>query len=820
MIHEAVTNSSPNSTTFFSHSSEDVISSSHPKSTSNLSSGSREMLAHPRRGPSGRLSKPDLSERSVITPANGAGRWRFNGNGQLIDSTSADWDLADEIVKLQIGADGDESEHQMRTPPQSKSAVSVIQLHETSPLETASETSIDSGSSTALDQRVNLASHSRESSADSSTSALSSASQTLRASPLTPLKIGSMGESRNRPHSYSGGLSSTDLTRLQQAGGSPGSKGEWSSPNDTPERQQQVEQPTYPSLAAHSGAAARPQEQQYMSQQNHHVSRPEDFQVDYQMQQRQFSPLSQGPAMGPAGTAQPFVPGRPANVATSMPYRQPPRGFNPPPVLQSPTNFGYPAPLHPTPMPINNSQQQLYDMMIPTPPIENPAMARLQQQQPGVFRGAHQHSASDPASLRDPAALALLNNNIQAFAASQMYPPAMPPPAALQMFASQFYGAPQEAYPSPDLAAAQMMVRLQQQYTGAYGVPVPTQNVSAAAPASSNGSGPEGSPGNGPSANNRKLGLYKTELCRSWEEKGSCRYGAKCQFAHGEEELRKVQRHPKYKTEICRTFWVSGSCPYGKRCCFIHTELPASGAPPGADGAPPPTNPDGRARSASTNSDPNEVSSSSLLARISAKRTQEGTINSNTGSASTTPPSSGFQINGRPGALRVDTSVLEPAVSAKQNKSAYPTFAHNGILLPAGEEATARSPGPVTAGPDFGRHASSRLDIVGSHQRIGKNNSANPNVRHSFNGSDIQLDFSATPTATNVPSQLGADAPRSSARINGHVRSGSAGNWGSATRNSHFTAYPLSSIPGGEMKTNSPWAEYSVGSLLAEKNWA
>ena len=56
--------------------------------------------------------------------------------------------------------------------------------------------------------------------------------------------------------------------------------------------------------------------------------------------------------------------------------------------------------------------------------------------------------------------------------------------------------------------------------------------------------------GNGPSANNRKLGLYKTELCRSWEEKGSCRYGAKCQFAHGEEELRKVQRHPKVRTIV------------------------------------------------------------------------------------------------------------------------------------------------------------------------------------------------------------------------------------------------------------------------------
>ncbi|CAD6891423.1 unnamed protein product [Tilletia laevis] len=75
----------------------------------------------------------------------------------------------------------------------------------------------------------------------------------------------------------------------------------------------------------------------------------------------------------------------------------------------------------------------------------------------------------------------------------------------------------------------------------------------------------------GPSPNNRKLNLYKTELCRNWEEKGTCRYGVKCQYAHGDAELRHVQRHSKYKTEICRTFWRTGSCPYAKRCCFIHT---------------------------------------------------------------------------------------------------------------------------------------------------------------------------------------------------------------------------------------------------------
>uniref|UniRef100_A0A8C6US46 mRNA decay activator protein ZFP36 n=1 Tax=Neogobius melanostomus TaxID=47308 RepID=A0A8C6US46_9GOBI len=42
---------------------------------------------------------------------------------------------------------------------------------------------------------------------------------------------------------------------------------------------------------------------------------------------------------------------------------------------------------------------------------------------------------------------------------------------------------------------------------------------------------------------------YKTELCRPFEENGSCKYGEKCQFAHGYHELRSLSRHPKYKTE-------------------------------------------------------------------------------------------------------------------------------------------------------------------------------------------------------------------------------------------------------------------------------
>ncbi|KAI8331458.1 hypothetical protein BD560DRAFT_415711 [Blakeslea trispora] len=70
----------------------------------------------------------------------------------------------------------------------------------------------------------------------------------------------------------------------------------------------------------------------------------------------------------------------------------------------------------------------------------------------------------------------------------------------------------------------------------------------------------------------RKYQLYKTEMCRNWQEMGSCRYAKKCRFAHGQQELRCVQRHAKYKTEICKTFHLTGTCSYGVRCTFIHDE--------------------------------------------------------------------------------------------------------------------------------------------------------------------------------------------------------------------------------------------------------
>lgn len=84
---------------------------------------------------------------------------------------------------------------------------------------------------------------------------------------------------------------------------------------------------------------------------------------------------------------------------------------------------------------------------------------------------------------------------------------------------------------------------------------------------------------------------YKTELCHPFEENGVCKYGEKCQFAHGMHELRDLARHPKYKTELCRTFHAEGYCPYGARCHFIHEErqhaLAVAKAGGGAAGKPP-----------------------------------------------------------------------------------------------------------------------------------------------------------------------------------------------------------------------------------------
>ena len=64
---------------------------------------------------------------------------------------------------------------------------------------------------------------------------------------------------------------------------------------------------------------------------------------------------------------------------------------------------------------------------------------------------------------------------------------------------------------------------------------------------------------------------FKTEMCRNWQLTGTCRYGDKCQFAHGLEDLRVRCVPLQFKTRLCRSFSQFGVCAYGDKCRFIHT---------------------------------------------------------------------------------------------------------------------------------------------------------------------------------------------------------------------------------------------------------
>ncbi|XP_029628304.1 mRNA decay activator protein ZFP36L1 isoform X2 [Salmo trutta] len=100
---------------------------------------------------------------------------------------------------------------------------------------------------------------------------------------------------------------------------------------------------------------------------------------------------------------------------------------------------------------------------------------------------------------------------------------------------------------------------------------------------------PPASPTGGPVSGSPTSSRYKTELCRTFAESGICKYGGKCQFAHGFDEIRDLNRHPKYKTEPCRTFHTIGFCPYGIRCHFVHNNEDDLGPGPARPGPGPQT---------------------------------------------------------------------------------------------------------------------------------------------------------------------------------------------------------------------------------------
>lgn len=91
------------------------------------------------------------------------------------------------------------------------------------------------------------------------------------------------------------------------------------------------------------------------------------------------------------------------------------------------------------------------------------------------------------------------------------------------------------------------------------------------------------------------MNLYKTSLCRYYEQQQICPLGENCHYAHGEKEIRKAsdplpaeikkkikKKHnlPKdfenssgtnFKTVVCK-YWLQGKCKYETGCTFAHGE--------------------------------------------------------------------------------------------------------------------------------------------------------------------------------------------------------------------------------------------------------
>lgn len=92
----------------------------------------------------------------------------------------------------------------------------------------------------------------------------------------------------------------------------------------------------------------------------------------------------------------------------------------------------------------------------------------------------------------------------------------------------------------------------------------------------------------------KKLKRYKTTLWHNYEKTGMCSMGDKWHFAHGEQELRKINEpipiyavplyqkntntiptgwvKNNYKTVYCKFYMQDGHCSFGDRCTYAHGE--------------------------------------------------------------------------------------------------------------------------------------------------------------------------------------------------------------------------------------------------------
>lgn len=218
-------------------------------------------------------------------------RWSFNGSERTGEPKIANWDLVDEIGKLSI-ANGTGDVTDGTTTPPKNSMRDVLQIHEASPLDTSSDTSLDSTSPQHTDG-LNLPSHSRESSTDTFNSESSVRSNahlhSLKSMPF-PSDL-----TKDRPRSFSGAISDAELRRLQnihtpsqlpdslQDKGSPLTRevagGDTKPPSSVPsgENLSGPAQPLYPSLAMHPNAQQQFNHYHYLQQQHQQQNGPVGF---------------------------------------------------------------------------------------------------------------------------------------------------------------------------------------------------------------------------------------------------------------------------------------------------------------------------------------------------------------------------------------------------------------------------------------------------------------------------------------------------------------------------------------------------------------
>ncbi len=224
-----------------------------------------------------------------------------------------------------------------------------------------------------------------------------------------------------------------------------------------------------------------------------------------------------------------------------------------PALLSATSPYMYPA--QPRPPPLDRSQaafsqQPYYDLMNSPPPLRRDAQIMAHRgtpvpASPMPVYATGPHTPAPDGTLRNPA-MSMINGmpamaQYMGMASNGLFTPppnsTSPIGASFPGFASpnpQFYSPPSNFNGNDGLVNAMGRLAISPSFSA---TPSPYSDAASNSSSVQNQSGP--------SANNRKLGLYKTELCRSWEEKGTCRYGAKCQFAHSEGEVRRVSRHPK-----------------------------------------------------------------------------------------------------------------------------------------------------------------------------------------------------------------------------------------------------------------------------------